>query len=195
MLWLSISLSSWAGEPTDRIKTAEDNLISVMSDMSLRPPEMKDKRDRMIMEVVDRVFSWEDFSRSALGTNWKERTSEEKKEFVSLLRQLIVNSYVDYVTRYSGEKIEFADEKIERDYGIVDGQIITSAGKHIPVAFRVIKKAGLWWIYDINVEGLSFAGYYRNQINAIITRSSYKELLKSLRDKVNAGAGQKNINN
>jgi phospholipid transport system substrate-binding protein len=194
LLSLFVPLLSWGGEPTDRIRSAADRIISVISDESMRPAEMKDKRDWMIMEIVDSIFNWEEFSRRALATNWNKRTIEEKKEFVTLLRQLIVNNYIDYATRYSGENLIFLNEKIEGFYGNVAGEVIISKGTHIPINFRVIRKAGLWWVYDINVEGLSFAGYYRSQINAIITGSDYEELLKRLKEKANAGTGKKDIN-
>lgn len=191
MLLLAVPLYSWAGEPMDRIKTAADRLISILSDNSLRPQDMKIKRNKMIMEVVDRVFSWEEFSRRALATNWNNRTPEEREEFVSLLRQLIVNSYIDYAIRYSGERLIFLDDNVEGNFGTVTGEVVTAKGVHIPVEFRMLKKKESWWVYDINVEGLSFVGYYRNQINSVITRSSYEELIKGLREKVNAGSSAK----
>jgi phospholipid transport system substrate-binding protein len=183
---LLVPLLSWAGEPTDRIRSAADRIIFVISDASFRPTEMKDKRDKLIIETVDSIFNWEEFSRRALATNWNKRTIEEKKEFVSLLRQLIVNTYLDYATRYSGENLILLGERVEGVYGIVNGEVVTSSRIHIPVEFRLISKGGLWWIYDINVEGLSFTGYYRSQINAIITGSNYEELLRRLKEKANA---------
>jgi phospholipid transport system substrate-binding protein len=190
LLALFVPLLSWAGEPTDRIRSAADRIIFVISDASFRPPEMKDKRDQVIIETVDSIFNWEEFSRRALATNWNKRTIEEKKEFVSLLRQLIVNAYMGYATRYSGENLILLRERVEGVYGIVNGEVVTSSRIHIPVEFRMIKKSGLWWVYDINAEGLSFVGIYRGQFNDIIIRSSYEELMKRLKEKVNAGAGR-----
>jgi len=184
---LFIPLSLWAGEPMDRLRTATDNLISILSDKSLRPREMKATRDRLIMEVVDGVFSWEEFSRRTLARHWSSRTPEEKKEFTALLRQLIVNNYIDYAVRYSGERLLLLNDKIEGDFGTVTGEVVTAKEVSVPIEFRMVRKRGSWWIYDINVVGLTFAGYYRNQINAIITRSSYEDLIKVLKEKVNAG--------
>ena len=50
--------------------------------------------------------------------------------------------------------------------------------------YRVKKKAGDWFVYDISVEGVSLVNNYRSQFNSIIVRSSYKDLIKKLRAKV-----------
>ena len=144
ILLLFVPLDLFAGEPTEQIKTAVDRLTAILSDKSLRPSTMKDKRDRMIMEVIDGIFNWEEFSRRALGTYWGARTEEEKKEFISLLRQMIVNTYIDYAPRYSNEKLLLLNEKTEKDYGILNGEVITSKERHIPIELRLIKKSGIF---------------------------------------------------
>jgi phospholipid transport system substrate-binding protein len=184
---LLIPLSLLAGEPMVHLKAATDNLVSVLSDKSLRPADMKVKRDRLIMEIVDGIFSWDDFSRRALGRHWNNRTQEERNEFASLLRQLIVNNYIDYAVRYSGERLILINDKTDGDFGIVTGKVITAKDTSVPIEFRMIRKRGTWWIYDINVIGLTFAGNYRSQINAIMKRSSFEDLIKDLREKVKGG--------
>jgi phospholipid transport system substrate-binding protein len=179
-----------AGEPTSQIKTAADKLINIVSDVSLRPAKKKNQRDRKVIDVVDKLLSWDEFSRRVLGAHWFDRTASEKKEFVTLFRQYMVGSYIDYDTCYSGEKISFLREKIDGAYGTVTGEVNISNRIYVPVEFRVVRKDGAWRIYDASVAGLSFVDYYRNQINDIITKSSYKELIKRLKSKDKKGLGQ-----
>ena len=179
-----LSLSSFAGEPTENIKTCTDKLLTIVSDTELQAPEMKAERERMIMEAVDRVFSWEEFSKRALARNWNKRSIKEKKEFVSLFRQLIIDTYMEKTYQYSGESITYLDEKIEGEYGKVASVFNTSKGTQIPVEYRVMKKGDSWRVYDLYIEGVSLVGNYRSQFNSIISSSSYEDLVERLKEKL-----------
>ncbi|MBN1625613.1 MAG: ABC transporter substrate-binding protein [Deltaproteobacteria bacterium] len=178
-----LSFAAFAGEPTDNIKACTDRLLAIVSDYSPQSSDMKKKREQIIMEEVDKVFSWEEFAKRALAKNWNRRTSEERKEFVSLFRRLIANTYMEKTYQYSGESITYLDEKIEGDYGKVTSVFNTSDGKQIPVEYRIMNKGGSWLVYDLHIEGVSLVGNYRSQFNDIIAVSSYEELAARLREK------------
>ena len=186
-VFLAIPSFVMAGEPTDRIKVVSDKLIAIVFDNSLKTPEMKDKREQMVIEIVDGLFSWEEFSRRALARHWGKRTENEKKEFISLFRQLVERTYMAKAGQYSGGKVVFLDEKIEGDYGNVSTQVLTSAGTQIPVEYRVIKKDGVWWVYDVYIEGVSLVSNYRTQFNDILIKSSFEDLLNRLKEKIEKG--------
>jgi phospholipid transport system substrate-binding protein len=172
------------GEPADSIKAVTDRLLTVVSDNGLKAPDKKEERDRLIMETVDGLFSWEEFSKRTLAKNWNKRTIEERKDFVSLVRQLIADTYMEKTYRYSGESITYLDEKVEGDYGSVTSVFNTSNGAKIPVDYRVMKKDGTWCVYDLYIEGVSLVSNYRSQFNSVITGSSYEELVRRLRSKL-----------
>jgi phospholipid transport system substrate-binding protein len=176
-----------AGEPTDKIKAVSDKLIAIVFDNSLKTPEMKDKREQMVIEIVDGLFNWEEFSRRALARNWNKRTDSEKRDFISLFRLLVERTYMAKAGQYSGGKVVFLDEKIEGDYGKVSTQVLTSAGTQIPVEYRVMKKDSVWWVYDVNIEGVSLVNNYRSQFNDILIKSSFEDLLKRLKEKLEKG--------
>jgi phospholipid transport system substrate-binding protein len=186
-LFFTVPSFVMAGEPTDRIKVASDKLIAIVFDNSLKTPEMKDKRDQMVTEIVDGLFNWEEFSRRALARNWNKQTDSEKKYFIFLFKQLIQRTYMAKAGQYSGGKVVFLDEKIEGDYGNVSTQILTSAGTQIPVEYRVMKKDGVWWVYDVNIEGVSLVNNYRSQFNNILIKSSFEDLLNRLKENIEEG--------
>jgi phospholipid transport system substrate-binding protein len=173
-----------AGEPTDRIKVASDKIIAIVFDDSLKTPEMKSKREQMVNEIVGGLFDWQEFSRRTLARHWSKRTEDEKKEFISLFRQLVERTYMAKAGQYSGGKVVFLDEKIEGDYCNVSTQVLTSEGSQISVEYRVIKKDGVWWVYDVYIEGVSLVSNYRSQFNDILVKSSFEDLLKRLKDKI-----------
>lgn len=173
-----------AGEPTEKIRETTDKILAIVSDQALKAPDKTKERKRLVREVVDERFDWEEMSRRTLARHWARRTEEEKKEFVCLLGKLLERTYMDRVGDYSGEKVLYGRESVDGDYGVVRIKILTRKETEIPVMYRVKKKAGDWFVYDISVEGVSLVNNYRSQFNSIIVRSSYKDLVKKLRAKV-----------
>jgi phospholipid transport system substrate-binding protein len=51
------------------------------------------------------------------------------------------------------------------------------------------QRAGHWLVYDVAVEGVSLVGNYRDQFNSIIRTSSYPELVRRTRARVDALKG------
>jgi phospholipid transport system substrate-binding protein len=186
-LFFMIPSFAMAGEPTDRIKVVSDKIIAIISDKALNTPAMKEKKEQMVFEIVDSAFNWEEFSKRALSKNWSKRTDSEKKDFIALFGRLVERTYMNKAGQYSGGKIVFLDEKVDGDYGNVSTQYVTSTGTQIPVDYRVMKKDGVWWVYDVYIEGVSLVNNYRSQFNDILTKSSYEDLVKRLKEKLEKG--------
>jgi phospholipid transport system substrate-binding protein len=183
VMFAGSALPVWAGAPTDRMKQTTDKVIAIVSDPALKGPEKSEEKKNSIRDVVDEVIDWQEMSRRSLGIHWKKRTDEEKKEFVSLFSRLIERTYRDKVEDYAGEKVNYVGEKIDGDYAEVESRILTSKNTEIPVSYRMTKKQGAWWVYDIVIEGVSFVNNYRTQFNSILASSSYQGLVKQLKAK------------
>ena len=180
------SFNVYAGVATDRIKTATDKLIEIVSDHDLDSPEMADERERMIRETVDTVFDWVESSRRALGKHWKNLSKEERKEFTTLFGKLIERTYMDRTRQYSGEKMTFLKEETEGRHGSVEAKVIAKNGAEIFLKFHIIKRKETWFVYDVFVEGLSLVKNYREQFNSILAKPdyNYNKLLADLKNKL-----------
>ncbi len=188
IFWLALpmvfSSVSFAGEATNEIKKTTDKIIAIIADPTLKGPEKKGERSRLVRRAVDERFDWKEMSRRALARHWKKRTDEEKGHFIDLFGKLLEQTYMDRVGGYSGEKVFYMGERTDGKYGIVTVKIVTKKETEIPVKYRVRKKGGEWFIYDISVQGVSLINNYRKQFNSIILRSSFKALVKKLEAKV-----------
>ncbi len=178
-----ISSPALAGEPTEAIKETTDQIIGILTDPVLKSADKEEERERNIRKAVDERFDWEEMSKRTLARHWKDRTPEERKEFVDLFGRLLERTYMDKVEGYSGEKVLYVDEKVDGKYGLVTVKIVTKTDTEILVKYRLKNKDGKWLVYDISIEGVSLVNNYRKQFNSIVTRSSYGELVDKLRAK------------
>ena len=75
-------------------------------------------------------------------------------------------------------------ESVDGKYATVTAKILTHSDTEVEVLYRLKDKNGDWRVYDISIEGVSLVNNYRKQFNSIISRSSYDELVRKLREKV-----------
>jgi phospholipid transport system substrate-binding protein len=183
-LVLGITSSPFAGEPTEKIRQTTDKIISIISDPALKDPSKAKEKRRLIRRAVDERFDWQEMARRALARHWQRRTEEEKREFVRLFGELVENTYMSRVENYSGEKVIYEGESIDKDYSVVRVKIATKKNTIIPVEYRLKKEGNDWLVYDVSIEGVSLINNYRTQFNGVISQSSYEELVKRLQAKV-----------
>ncbi len=184
ILFLAIAAPAWAGEPTDQVKQTTDKILAVLSDPGMRSPSKSEEKKKRISQIADDRFDWEEIARRTLARHWAQRTPDERKEYAGLFRELMERTYLDKVDLYSGETVRYEGDKIEGDYAVVNVRVLTSTQKEIRMEYRVTKKGNQWLIYDVVVEGVSLVGNYRSQINSILVKSSFQELVKTLKAKL-----------
>ena len=122
-------------------------------------------------------------ARRALGSHWRRRTQGEQEEYLALFRLFIERVYADRVDLYEGERIVVGRETIDGDYAEVESKVVNARGEESPVIFRLRRADAKWRVYDAMVENVSVVQNYRSQFDRVISKSSYDELRKLLKDK------------
>ncbi len=173
----------YSATPTNQIKETVDKVLGILMNKELKRPEKTLERRALIRKVVDERFDFEEMARRSLGIHWRDRTTEEKKEFVPLFSDLLERSYIKKIEAYTDEEIIYISESVEGEYATVKTKIITKRKIEIPIDYRLLKKNTKWEVYDVIIEGVSLVGNYRTQFNKIIRTESYAALIKRLKDK------------
>ena len=177
-----------AGPPTDQLRNRVDRILQVLSDPEMMKDSRTAERRTTMRRIAGEVFDFTEISRRSLGRYWQPRTPAEREEFVRLFADLLERAYVSKLELYSGEKIEYTGEVPDGDVTTVKTRIITKQGTPIPVDYRMFQQSGQWRAYDALIEGVSLVGNYRTQFNSVIQRTSYEDLVKTLRAKAAEGA-------
>lgn len=183
-LLLVVPVPSLAGEATDQIKKTTDKIIAILRDPALKAPEKSSEKIRLLRNAVDEQFDWQEMSRRTLARHWARRNNKEKKEFIELFGNLLERTYMDKVGDYAGERAIYRGEKVDGDYGVINVMIVGHQDREIPVMYRMKKKGGKWYVYDVSVEGVSLINNYRTQFNSIILSSSFEGLIEKMKAKV-----------
>lgn len=196
ILFLLLSVIPALSAPTSSspiilIQSGTDKAIEILrAKQEKGGPTLRERREE-ILQIVDQYFDFREMARRALGRPWKEQSPEQQREFVSLFKQLLFNTYVDRVETYTytNEKVAYDGEKIEGDYAQVDTRITGYKNTDVEVDYRLQRINGEWKVYDVTVEGISLVNNYRQQFNSILASQSFNDLLRIMRDKVKQQTG------
>jgi phospholipid transport system substrate-binding protein len=176
-----------AGEPLEKIRQTVDDVVTILSDETLKAPERTEERRAKIRQAVFQRFGFDEMAQRALAQHWRKRTPEERKEFVAVFSDLLERSYIDKIESYGGGKqnILYTKETIDKDgYASVRSEIVNKRDMNVEVEYRLLQRDGNWAVYDVVIEGVSLVNNYRTQFNKIITESSYENLVKQMKLKL-----------
>ncbi|HEY6262026.1 MAG TPA: ABC transporter substrate-binding protein [Nitrospiraceae bacterium] len=178
----------WAGAATDAMKGSIDELLRVVQDKDLKQPGKTPERRKLLEQTVSERFDFEEMSLRALGAPWKQLSDQEKKEFVALFRTLLINTYREQIETYSGDGVQYLNERVEKagdkEYAEVRTKIFLSDKSELRLDYKLINKDKTnWRVYDVVIQDIGLISNYQKQFTKIIRASSYQGLVDQLRTK------------
>src|SRR5678816_579550 len=171
-----------AGEATEAMRGTIDEVPRILANKALKQPAKANDRRQLLEKVVGERFDYEEMSRRSLGASWANLSDKEKQEFVSLFQTLLVNTYADKIESYTGDGVQFLNERNEKEYAEVRTKVLTGKTE-IPLDYRLLNKGSGWRVYDVVVDGVSLVNNYRGQFTKILRNGSYADLIDQLRKK------------
>ena len=165
----------WSGEPGELVKSV------ILKDISLKDGEITKERKLKLWGKISPSFNFEEMAKKAMGKYWRERSYEEKKEFVELFAKNIKSAYIRKTGPRFGEKIFSLSEVQDNGYARVQVDFIKRTEEKVSTDFRLIRKEVEWRICDVIFEGVSLVNNYRSQINSFLIKSSYEDLVQMLK--------------
>ena len=171
-----------AGGATEAMKSTIDEVLKIVQDKELKQPGRAVERRKRLEQVVGDRFDYQEMSRRALGAPWNTLSDKDKQEFVGLFQTLLTSSYADKVETYSGEGVQYLNERTEKDFAEVRTKVLTGKTE-IPLDYRLLNKGTDWRVYDVVVDGVSLVSNYRGQFSKILRSSTFADLLDQLHKK------------
>jgi phospholipid transport system substrate-binding protein len=174
-----------AGPPTDVVKQVIEKALEILNNPAYQGPSQKERRRQTVKQIVDRHFDYREMAKRSLGSAWNNLSNAQRDEFVRLFAELLEASYSDKIDRYAKHvRVDYTGESLEDGYSEVRTMVVRPNDR-IPLTYRLYNVSGNWRVYDVVIEGVSLVNNYRSQFSRVINESSYTELVRRLRTKVN----------
>tara|TARA_R110002050_G_scaffold35621_15_gene89364 strand:- start:845 stop:1420 length:576 start_codon:yes stop_codon:yes gene_type:complete len=174
------SVALAAQGPTDRVKLGVSDIISIASDSALSVEQKKQSLSDVIEKHVDIQAS----AQRVLGKYWREASDNEKRQFMVLLKGVLVDTYIVLLEKYDNETVAYTGETIKKKvYATVDTDIHTK-DNIIPVSYQLYQRNDEWKIYDFVAEGLSMIRTFSKDYQSTLKKSGVSGLNEALAAKL-----------
>ncbi|MEM7679658.1 MAG: ABC transporter substrate-binding protein [Pseudomonadota bacterium] len=166
---------SYAGELSAKdIKAAEsfvtnvaDEGIEFLSDQRFT----HEQRVKEFKELLSNNFDMRTIARFSLGRYWRTATDAQKKEYLRLFKENILEIYSRRFSDYKDQKVEVRSARKEGKADVlVSSYVVSPDAPEVKVDWRVRQKNGQYKIIDIIVEGVSQALTHRSDYSSVIQR-------------------------
>lgn len=152
----------------------------------LRKPDSP-ANQKEIAAVFDRMLDYDRLAQESLGSEWEKRTPEERKEFQSLLTQLVQRAYRKNLRKTLDFEVNFKGQDTAKN-----GYLVQTVARHktdarqepVTIDYALHQVQGQWRVYDIITEGSSLVANYRSQFRRIINKQGFSAVLERMRKKL-----------
>ena len=179
-LWASRALA--AENPQAVVKTGTDQVLQLLKQY----PESSGVRRGKIRAVVDQYFDFDAIAKRALGPRWNEEPPEKQQEFTRDFSQLLFDTYIRRIEKYTNERIAYKQKQTGGDYAVIEAVVAGGQSGTIPIDYYLRLEDGKWKVYDVVIEGIGLVTNYHSQFESILMRSSFDDLLRQLKEKIAA---------
>ncbi len=181
------SFTSLAQEQAEilEVKTFVEELGNKIINIAKEKNTSEAKIREKIINEIDIVIDSEWIAKFVLGKNYKNLNDQQKKQFISLYRDFMINTYGPKFKNYNGKKFTVNEIVKQNNFYIAKAEFLPKDSDNaILTDFRVRKKDGKLYILDFIAEGISLIETQRSEFNATIDSQGIEPFLKNLEEKV-----------
>lgn len=138
--------------------------------------------------IIDDTFAVGLAGKWILGPYWRRTPVPQRAEFLALLKNRMVLQNVAHFKRFKADDVIFEMIKTqtvnENDYLVKTRIGGANGGKPVAMDWRVIRRDGRLWVFDVMVEGMSMGMAHKEEYQSVIRRNdgNIDGLLAALRE-------------
>jgi phospholipid transport system substrate-binding protein len=168
--------------PVAQVRAAIVEASPIFANNQIPPAE----RDKQLRVVAEKYFDFAYMAKSAMGTHWRGLSAAQRKEFVPILENYVLATYL---TTFQQNTVEAASHALKDDVKYDDPETAAVRSEvhlkmvqdPLQVAYMLHKSGDSWKLFDIVVDNVSTLGNYRDQFNKIMNSDGYDKLVAGLK--------------
>jgi phospholipid transport system substrate-binding protein len=180
---LVLPAASRAGSPTEQVRATVDKVLTIVRSPNPKSKLQMDEQRAKLIEVIYPRFDFPEMAKRSLGPNWARCTPEEQREFVGIFAALMGRAYAENIESYTSQNVLYTRESEDQNYAQVDTKIVSDNQPPLTINYKLRRVDQEWKVYDLVIEDISVINNYRSQFNRVIARSSFTELVRTMKEK------------
>lgn len=191
-------VAAWAADdlaPPQRLlqETADSLRHLVQAQRSLLAAEPA-RLHELVRERLTPHVDLARLSALAVGRSWRTATAEQRARFATEFERLLVRTYATGLLAVDDFEIRHPPQRIppEADDVLVRTEVLRPRAPPVPVDYRMHRAGGRWRVYDVVIEGISFASTYRTSFEQEVRQAGLDGLIDRLTE-LNAAGAEKSL--
>ncbi len=172
-------------QPIEALQKGVEAGLRILKDSEFSDAARKDAQQQKLRIILEQMFDFREFSRRVLAANWKNFSAAQREAFVRVLTEYLGKFYMGKLQeKYKDETLIYVKQELKTPTrALVNVQVVWK-GQKIPVDLRMIKRKGLWKIYDIEVLGISAVSNYRAQFKSLLGKETPAQVINRIKEKI-----------
>lgn len=155
-------------------KTKLDAVLLVLKENNLNDQVKKER----VMQIIIPVFDLALMAKLSVGRKyWDDFSETQKQRFTDAFRKRLQSSYLGTIMKFTTEEIVYQTPSWEKKKIYLPLELI-SGGTRYGMVYKLYESQNTWKIYDVEIEGVSILKSYRAQINEILGKAGFEELVQ-----------------
>ncbi len=181
----AISSLADGDQPIEALQKGVEEGFRILQDPEFNHADRKDTQQQKLGKILEQLFDFREFSRRVLASNWKDFTPLQRKEFVRVFTEFLSKFYLGKLQeKYKDETLIYVGQELKSATRALVNIKVVWKGQKIPVDLRMIKRKGLWKVYDIQFLGMSAVRNYRAQFQFILRKETPGQVIERLKQKI-----------
>ena len=148
------------------VQTLGNRAISIIASKSVSASQ----RSEQFKQILSDSFDLKTIGRFVIGRSWNSATPEQQADYMHLFEELVVRTYGDRLSLYTGEGFIVTGEREESEQDLIVNSKITHPDGSTPtvIDWRVRNRNGKLGVIDVVVEGVSLSVTQRQEYSAVL---------------------------
>ena len=167
LMWVPVA-SAQTLSPEQVVRQNIDTFMGELESRKSYYAANEDELKALVDENLDSVADFRYIGASVMGSYFRNATSEQRRNFVSVFRQTLIDTYTRGLVTFDYDEIRVLDtQQAQRfdDQASVDMEIVATNGSVYPVSYSLRLSDGDWRVVNVIVNGINLGLTFRNQFD------------------------------
>jgi phospholipid transport system substrate-binding protein len=184
----ALALGAAAQEPTPPDVLVRSVTLEVVDIIGKDREIREGRRDKVIALIEEKVvphFNFSAMTATAVGTNWRNASPEQRTRLTDEFRALMVRTYANSIAAYRNQKFDFRPLRAKpTDTDVtVQVRVLQPGAEAVKIDYDMEKTARGWKVWDVRVADISLTANYRTEFANLVREGGIDGLIRSLQTK------------
>jgi phospholipid transport system substrate-binding protein len=138
-----------------------------------------------LSNIIPSGFNLHLISQVVLGRHWAKLNEAEKKNFISVYTQLVIETYASTFNEYDGESFLYVStENLNRGRKMVNTELHSANGEVVTLNYLMSQDNNKWMIISVIANGANDISIKRGEYADVIKLNGYDALLNLINKKL-----------